>query len=39
MLATTVSMKDLGYGKDHEYYLKEDLLSGQLQGKKYFDEK
>jgi putative ATPase len=35
--APTKLMKNLGYGKNYEYYLKEDLLPDKLKGKKYFE--
>lgn len=36
--APTKLMKDLGYGKGYERYLKEDLLPDKLKGKKYYKE-
>ena len=37
--APTKLMKDLNYGKDYEFYPKEDLLPAKLKGKKYLIKK
>lgn len=37
--APTKLMKDIDYGKDYEFYTKDDLLPDKLKGKKYLNKK